>query len=83
MSALRTITVEKLRELLEGEPPDAKVIFAADYGDRGHTLQALPIEGSVEGVSLRETAYSTSGWAVNDDEDDEPDSWEDRVVLIR
>ncbi len=70
---LRTITVGKLRDLLEDEDQDALVIFAADYGDYHHTEQALPLRGDVEQVTISASAYSNSGWQVNttDDEDEE------------
>lgn len=70
----KSITVAKLRELLEGEDDQALVIFAADYGDHCHTEQALPLRGEIDEVAIRESAYSASGYAVlGNDEDDEPE----------
>ncbi len=69
---LKTITVAKLRKLLEGEDDAALVAFACDYGDYHHTEQALGLRGELEEALLEESAYSTSGWAVasSDEEDD-------------
>lgn len=66
MKNLRTITVAKLIDLLEGESPDALVIFSTDYGDYHHTPQALPIKGEVEEAFIEKSAYSNSGYAVVD-----------------
>jgi hypothetical protein len=70
-NTLRTITVAKLLELLEGESPDAQVIFAADYGDHGHTEQALPLRGELDTVTVEKTAYSNSGFAITESDDDD------------
>jgi len=78
---LRTITVGELIERLKGEDPDALVIFTADYGDRCHTAQALPIRGRVETVTIRESGYSSSGYAVVDDGDDSRDDSDDYLVI--
>lgn len=60
-------TVKELIEELEQFEPDAVVLFAADYGDHGHTTQALPIE-SVDNLGheqvIEQTAYSKSGLAI-------------------
>ena len=66
MKNLRTITVAKLIELLEGESPDALVIFSTDYGDHHHTPQALPIKGELDTAVIEKSAYSNSGYAVVD-----------------
>lgn len=70
MSAFRTITKEELIEALEDLPDGAQVAFSSDYGDHCHTQQAHELRGNVEQVTLRESAYSDSGWAVKDDEED-------------
>lgn len=67
---MRTITVERLLEVLQDEDPTAQVIFSADYGDYSHTPQALPIDGEVEEVFIEKSAYSNSGFAVVEDEED-------------
>lgn len=70
---MKTITVAKLIELLEGESLDAKVIFSTDYGDHSHTPQALPIRGETDTVCIQKSAYSTSGFAIAEPEEDGPD----------
>lgn len=65
----KTITVEELIAVLENEDPQARVLFSSDYGDISHTEQAHRIYGQVEEVTLRDSAYSNSGYAVADDED--------------
>ncbi len=65
---MRTITVRQLLDLLEDESPDAKVIFSADYGDYHHTEQALPIRGELDTVTIEESAYSNSGFAIAESE---------------
>lgn len=69
---LRTITKRELIERLEDSdaPDDALVIFSTDYGDRGNTQQALGISGEIEEVLIHESAYSNSGFAIAEDEDD-------------
>jgi hypothetical protein len=82
---LRSITVAELIELLQGESPDSQVIFSTDYGDRCHTPQALPIEGMLELVTIRESAYSTSRYAIAEPDGDEPDdsAANDMYLVIR
>ena len=67
--ALRTITVRELIDLLEGEDEQALVIFTADYGDHYHTAQALPLRGECEAVTIEKSAYSNSGFAIEDERD--------------
>lgn len=66
---LRTLTVRELIDLLEQEDEQALVIVTADYGDRSHTAQALPIRGQLETVTVRESGYSASGFAIEDEDD--------------
>lgn len=83
---MRTITVRDLTTMLSNQDPDARVVFTADYGDRCHTAQALPIRGEVEEVRLTKTAYSSSGFAIADDDDEEPsdvDGANETVLVIR
>ena len=84
-TTLRTITVAELIELLQDQDPDARVIFSANYGDYHRTEQALPLRGECEEVSISETAYSNSGFAIadpdEDDEDEGPDA--ETFVVIR
>ncbi len=72
----RTITVRELIDALELEDENALVIFSADYGDYSHTQQALFIEGTTEEVTIHESAYSRTGFAI-----DENDEAEDASVL--
>lgn len=77
---MKSITVRKLMELLEEDAdPDALVVFSSDYGDHGHTEQALRIRGDIEDVTLTRSGYSDSGWAIDRDGDD-PDG--PKVVLV-
>ena len=80
MKNLRTITVASLIELLEGESPDARVIFSADYGDHHHTEQALPLRGELDTVTVQKSAYSNSGFAIA--EPDEADAEEDAETFL-
>lgn len=82
MKNMKTISVAELIELLEEQDPDARVLFTADYGDHCHTAQALPITGSIdnlksEGLCIAESAYSTSRFAIVEDDEDEDDEDED------
>ena len=80
---LRTITVRDLIDLLEGESPDARVIVSADYGDHSHTEQALPLRGELDTVTITKTAYSNSGWAIAEpDEDAEDSDSSDETFLV-
>jgi len=62
------ITVGDLMEELKRFDPEAVVVFGCDYGDHGHTEQALPVE-SVDSLHegserIEKTAYSRSGLAI-------------------
>ncbi len=68
-------TVAELIKDLERMPPDAFPVFSVNYGDRSNTLQALPI---TEVRLMRDldqnlytTAYSGSGIALRDLDDDD------------
>lgn len=76
---LRTITVADLIELLQHEDPDMPVVFASNYGDISHTEQAHALRGRVEEVVLVASAYSDSGYAVADADDEAQD---DTVMLV-
>jgi hypothetical protein len=79
---LKTITVGELKDLLDGYDEDTPVIFSADYGDYHHTPQALPLKGEAEDVTVTETGYSNSGFAVVTEEDEEIDYDEDEQFLL-
>lgn len=85
MRTLKTITVRELIELLQGEDGDKKVIFTTDYGDYHHTPQALGIEGNCEEITISKSAYSNSGWQLDDEEemDDEEIDEKETFLLIR
>ena len=69
---LRTLTVKQLIEQLEGQDPDARVIFSTNYGDYSRTQQALPLKGEFDTVTIEKSAYSNSVFAVAEvDEEDE------------
>lgn len=70
-STLRTITVAELIKRLEGEDPEARVIFSTNYGDFSRTEQALPLRGNFDEVTIEKSAYSNSGFAVASDDEDE------------
>jgi hypothetical protein len=89
----RGLTVAELLDVLEGCDPAARVVFACDYGDISHTLQALPVRSAEEFEPdfqrLEESAYSQSGLAIadrepstEDDRDDDRDEQEDFAVVI-
>ena len=78
---MRTITVAQLIELLEGEDPEARVIFSTDYGDYNHTPQALPLRGEAEEVQIEKSAYSNSGFSLVTEDDAEEEG--ETFLLIR
>ena len=53
--------------------PDAQVVFTCDYGDYHHTQQALQVgfATEVERNRLAESAYSQSGFSLENARDDE------------
>jgi hypothetical protein len=80
---LRSITVAELRELLEEQDDDMPVIFGTDYGDHHHTTQALPIRGVLTETTVTESAYSNSGFAVSEDDEDDRDGESTTYLLIQ
>jgi len=66
------MTVEDLIAELKQMPPEARVLFACDYGDYSHTQQALPVENAEEldAGSLVKSAYSQSRVALVDDNEE-------------
>lgn len=74
------MTVEDLIAELQNFPPEAKVFFTCDYGDIGHTRQALPVDAvneMDEDEYLTESAYSQSRMAFDTNEPGEDDCDED------
>lgn len=80
---MRTITVAELIECLQNEDPDARVIFAADYGDYHHTEQALPLRGEIDTVTIEKSAYSNSGFAIAECDEDDADAAYEPFLVIR
>jgi len=66
---MKTITVGELRSLLEDQPDDMEVIFTTCYGDYSRTQQALALVGEVDTVTIVKSAYSNSGFAIQDSDD--------------
>lgn len=83
MPRLKTMTVAQLIDRLEGEDPEALVIFSVDYGDYHHTQQALPLQGEFETVTIEKSAYSHSGFAIAEPEDGEPEGDEEIYLMIK
>lgn len=86
------MTVRELIDALESEDENALVYFVCDYGDHTHTQQALPVKEIEGGHSLVKSAYSRSGLALKESDDDEregPDEDSetgdegDRVVVLQ
>lgn len=83
----RALTVRDLISELKTQDPDAYVVFESDYGDRGHTMQALPVE-TVDCLSneeyLKETAYSKSGIGIYEakDPEDMPDADDPEAIKV-
>lgn len=59
-------TAGQLAALLACADPESLVLFASDYGDYRHTVQALPVGELVETDSggIGKTTYSDSGLCV-------------------
>lgn len=59
-------TAGQLAALLATVDPDAVVLFASDYGDYRHTVQAVPVGELVDADSnaIGKTTYSDSGFCV-------------------
>ncbi len=68
------MTAAQLIEALSEMSPDAVPLFVCDYGDYCHTQQALPVtevRGLDEAEVIQESAYSKSGLALEEVDDDE------------
>jgi len=70
MRPFRTKTKEELIEALSELPDGALVVFASDYGDHCHTQQVHALRGDVEEQTIRETAYSDSGWGILEEDEE-------------
>lgn len=73
----QAMTVEQLKERLEGLDDKTVIVFVCDYGDHGHTQQALPVwdVNTFPRTKFDETAYSRSGieYLTDKDKDEETD----------
>ncbi len=78
----KSITVAELIEILQDQDPEARVMFACDYGDHHHTKQVLTIDGELEPLLIEESGYSQSGWAVVEDDGDEDRDDEARPTVL-
>jgi hypothetical protein len=61
------MTVKELIKVLKNMPQGLEVMTEYDYGDRCHTRALNKIE-SADVLSIKETAYSDSGLAVDEDD---------------
>lgn len=82
----QALTCRELIDILEQYESDVKIVFASDFGDIGHTLQALPIRVIEHlnhdlGSSLVASAYSNSGVAI-ESFDDSDDQLEFEVIVL-
>ena len=79
----RGMTVAELIEALQEQSPTSRVVFASDYGDISHTMQALVVShvDAVDYGDISESAYSQSGLSVSDDSDSDETGGEEVVVL--
>lgn len=72
---MRSMTGQELLDLLSELPDETlarPIIFSVDYGDYSHRQQALPLRGEFRDVTIKKSAYSQSGFAIvdQDNEDD-------------
>lgn len=83
MSEFKSITVAELKALLEDQSPNLLVTFASNYGDYHRTQQVHSLDGYAEEMKIVETAYSDSGFALSDEDDDvdRPDDGEFVLVI--
>ena len=67
------MTVADLRSSLVDLPDGAIVMLAADYGDRSHTTQLLPVEATrpLSLMAITESGYSGSGYRLRDRDESE------------
>ena len=83
------MTVRDLILHLNGMDEDALVVFQSNYGDRARTQQLTAVASAEEydnGGDLRvyETAYSDSGLAVDEaDEEEDTDRPELKLVILQ
>ena len=73
--------VEYLLDIQESEG-DIEVMSSSDYGDYCHTEQLVDIQDVQVTVPIK-SAYSHSGLAFSDDDEDDEDKPGDRVCVLR
>ena len=83
MANLHSITVGELIKILQHEDESAMVVIGVNYGDRGRTLQAIPLRGECEEVAVGETSYSESGYKIDDEACGADDDYDDSVTYLR
>jgi hypothetical protein len=85
MRRFTSITAGELRDLLNDLDKDAIVVFASDYGDHIHTQQVHSISGDFKEEAIYESAYSDSGWAIQEDDEvpDEEEVRQQQVIVIK
>jgi len=81
MRQFNTITAGELIEILQEIDPEAKVVFASDYGDHCRTQQVHRINGDINAKHTYESAYSDSGRAVRKDPEHVTDEDETLYVI--
>lgn len=81
MRDFKTVTVGELMQLLSDYDPETPVIVTANYGDRCRTQQALPLSGEAEETQITQSAYSDSGYAIGEPDEDEDDG--EMFLVIR
>jgi hypothetical protein len=69
-TTFKTITKAELLQALADLNDNDHIAVASDYGDRCHTQQLHRLRGNIEEVSVKESAYSDSGFAVADEDDE-------------
>lgn len=81
--AFKSITISELIDLLREYQTDEEAIvtFVANYGDRGATQQVHALYGEITERSIKESAYSDSGYALVKNEEDERED-QQRVIVI-
>lgn len=86
------LTVAEVIEELKQYDPGARVVFTCDYGDIGHTQQALPVSnvselGDLGPERLVEGPYSRTGIIVEESIDDEwfdeEDEGDTNIIILR
>lgn len=78
----KTLTASELIDYLQDVDPDMSVVFASNYGDRSQTQQVHFLSGRFDERTLKESAYSDSGWALMRDDVEDVDDDDVKTVLV-